>query len=158
MNKVVRNTERKIIAGVCSGIAEHFSVDPLLIRLIAVVSVFVHGGVILLYLLLWMILPKRGSGAFNVSFSTTDTSFDERGSEEAYSPFSDVYEGETVRAKQETPVGNNVIGGIVLITLGGLLLANNFLPDIDIADYWPLLLVGVGAAVLLKALRSKNDL
>ncbi|GAB1430914.1 hypothetical protein MASR2M18_17480 [Ignavibacteria bacterium] len=52
----------------------------------------------------------------------------------------------------------NITMGIILITLGGVLLARNFMPDIDITSYWPLLLIGIGAGVLLRVLRSNNDL
>ncbi len=41
-----------------------------------------------------------------------------------------------------------LIGGLVLITLGLLFLADNFLPDVRFGDFWPLILVVIGAGML----------
>jgi phage shock protein C len=47
-----------------------------------------------------------------------------------------------------------LIGGLVLITLGLLFLADNFLPDIRFGDYWPVLLIVIGAALLWRTKKS----
>ena len=52
-----RNPDDKIIAGVGSGIASYFNIDPVIIRLLFVVSIFVGGTGILLYIALWIIIP-----------------------------------------------------------------------------------------------------
>ena len=45
-----------MIAGVCSGIAQHFSVDPMIVRLVfAVGAIAGFGSFILIYLLIWLI-------------------------------------------------------------------------------------------------------
>ncbi len=43
------------------------------------------------------------------------------------------------------------IGGIVLIIIGALLLANNLWPAFDAFQYWPLILVAIGLALLLRS-------
>lgn len=48
-----------MVAGVCGGLAEHFDVDPLLVRLIFVLLAFTPGG-IPLYLVLWIVMPAPG--------------------------------------------------------------------------------------------------
>jgi phage shock protein C len=47
----------------------------------------------------------------------------------------------------------NIIGGIVLIVLGLLFLADRFL-DVRFGDLWPLILVAIGGAMLW---RSRDD-
>lgn len=47
----------------------------------------------------------------------------------------------------------SLIGGIVLIVLGLLFLADRFL-DVRFSDFWPLILVAIGAAMLW---RSRDD-
>ncbi len=47
----------------------------------------------------------------------------------------------------------SVIGGLVLIVLGLLFLADNFL-DVRFSDFWPLVLVAIGAGLLW---RSRED-
>ena len=40
MKRLYRSRKNKVIAGVCGGVAEYFSVDPTLIRLAAVLIFF----------------------------------------------------------------------------------------------------------------------
>lgn len=60
--KIMRSREDKIIAGVCGAIGHHFALDPLLIRLIFVILLFGGGIGILLYPLLWLIIPLEPEG------------------------------------------------------------------------------------------------
>lgn len=53
-----RNPDEKIIAGVCSGIAAYFNLDPVWVRLIFLVFTFAGGSGILLYLVLWVVIPE----------------------------------------------------------------------------------------------------
>ncbi len=58
VKRLYRNTDDKIIAGVASGIANYFGIDPVIIRLIFVVSVFTWGFGVMAYLVLWFVVPK----------------------------------------------------------------------------------------------------
>ena len=53
-----RDSERKIIGGVSSGIAAFFDIDPVIIRALFVVSIFFGGAGIFIYILLWIIVPE----------------------------------------------------------------------------------------------------
>lgn len=55
--KLYRSKERKI-AGVCNGLAEYFDVDPTLVRVIAVISIFWGGAGGLAYLVAWLMIPN----------------------------------------------------------------------------------------------------
>ena len=52
-----RKTDDKIIGGVCSGIADYYDIDPVIVRLIAAAGFLMFGVGPLVYLLLWIILP-----------------------------------------------------------------------------------------------------
>jgi phage shock protein C len=66
--KLWRNPEEKIIAGVCSGLSAYFGInDPIWIRLIFVVVFFSGGAGILIYLILWLIVPEAKSAADRLS-------------------------------------------------------------------------------------------
>ncbi len=56
---IYRNTDNKIIAGVCSGIADHYNIDPIIVRLIAAMGFLTFGVGPLVYLLLWIVLPVK---------------------------------------------------------------------------------------------------
>lgn len=53
-----RNADDYILGGVASGIASYFDVDALWIRLLFVASTFLGGYGILIYVVLWIIVPK----------------------------------------------------------------------------------------------------
>ncbi|GAA4865459.1 PspC domain-containing protein [Saccharopolyspora cebuensis] len=48
----------KRIAGVCAGLADRFGMRPFTVRLLFVVSCVLPGPQFLLYLLLWVLVPK----------------------------------------------------------------------------------------------------
>jgi phage shock protein C len=55
-----RSQTNRVIAGVCGGIAEHLSVDPVLVRLIFILLTFATGlgPGILIYIIAWAIIPE----------------------------------------------------------------------------------------------------
>ena len=57
MKKLYRSRKNSKIAGVCGGIAEYFDVDPTIIRLLAVLTIFFGGGGIIAYIIAWIIIP-----------------------------------------------------------------------------------------------------
>jgi len=56
--KLFRDPDDKIIGGVCSGVAHYFGIQPLWLRLFLVFSVIYFGAGILLYIILWIVIPK----------------------------------------------------------------------------------------------------
>lgn len=52
-----RNTNNKIIGGVCSGLADYFDIDTTLVRAVVASSVIFAGVGLGLYLVLWIVLP-----------------------------------------------------------------------------------------------------
>ncbi len=54
-------TERKIW-GVCGGLAKYFDIDPTIVRVIAVVSIFFTGLGIIAYIVMAIVVPLENSG------------------------------------------------------------------------------------------------
>jgi phage shock protein PspC (stress-responsive transcriptional regulator) len=53
-----RNVNNKVIAGVCSGLANEMGIDPLIMRLVFILSVLLGFGIgIIIYLLMWILMP-----------------------------------------------------------------------------------------------------
>ncbi len=61
--RVFRDPDDKVLGGVCSGIANHFDFDPIYLRGAFAVLFFVFGSGFLLYVLLWIIIPKAQTTA-----------------------------------------------------------------------------------------------
>ncbi len=58
---LVRTRDGRIVAGVCSGLAEYFGIDANLIRaVVAVLTVFTGGFGALAYLAAWVVIPEEG--------------------------------------------------------------------------------------------------
>lgn len=56
--RLYRNPEDVIVAGVSSGISSYFNIDPLIPRILFFVSAFMGGWGLVVYALLWIIIPK----------------------------------------------------------------------------------------------------
>ncbi|MCU1438273.1 MAG: putative transcriptional regulator [Naasia sp.] len=61
MASLTRPTRGKIIAGVCAGIAHRFGVSAFLVRLLFVLSLLLPGPQILIYVAMWILVPKSNS-------------------------------------------------------------------------------------------------
>jgi phage shock protein PspC (stress-responsive transcriptional regulator) len=61
--QLYRSTDNKVIAGVCAGIAEYFNVDPVLVRIIALI-LLLPGGLpgFIPYVILWIVVPTKPAG------------------------------------------------------------------------------------------------
>lgn len=57
--KLLRSTKNRMVAGVCGGIGEYFSVDPTVIRLAWVIFTLISMGAgIIAYIIAWIIIPE----------------------------------------------------------------------------------------------------
>jgi phage shock protein C len=61
MKRLYKSQRNKIIAGVCGGIAEYLDVDPVLIRLVAVLFFFTGGATLIAYIIGMIIMPHQPS-------------------------------------------------------------------------------------------------
>ena len=63
--RIYRNSSDKVIAGVASGLANYFGLDPIIFRLIFIVSLFIGGFGFIAYLIFWIGIPENESGRIN---------------------------------------------------------------------------------------------
>jgi phage shock protein C len=61
--RLMRSRTEVIIAGVCGGLAEYFAIDPVIVRLIFVLVTLTSGIGLLVYPILWLVMPKAGASA-----------------------------------------------------------------------------------------------
>lgn len=59
IKRLYRSGKDNLLGGVCGGIAEYLSIDPVIIRIIWIVATLVWGTGILLYIILWIIIPRN---------------------------------------------------------------------------------------------------
>jgi phage shock protein PspC (stress-responsive transcriptional regulator) len=58
--KLARPQRGRWIAGVCAGIADRFGVSRRLVRALFVISIVLPGPQILVYAVLWILIPSEG--------------------------------------------------------------------------------------------------
>lgn len=57
--RLYRDPEHRVIGGVCGGLGAYFNIDPVIMRIIFVVLIFItQGAALLAYLVLWIAVPK----------------------------------------------------------------------------------------------------
>ena len=60
--RLYRSKNDRVLGGVCGGLASYFSLDPVLMRLLFVLGLFISlGTMIIVYCILWLIIPQSPS-------------------------------------------------------------------------------------------------
>ena len=59
VKKLYRSEDDRWIAGVCGGIGEYFNIDPTLVRVLFILFALAVGGGILIYIILWIVMPAH---------------------------------------------------------------------------------------------------
>ena len=140
--RLYKSSENSMLCGVCGGIAEYFDIDPVIIRVIFVFLALVQGLGILLYLVLLIVIPKKGN---------KDTA------EERIEQFTERAEqGVKQAVKEVKKVGffknSQQLIGVIIVIIGLFFLLGKFFPlswfrwDI----FWPITLIVVGVYILIK--------
>jgi phage shock protein PspC (stress-responsive transcriptional regulator) len=55
--RLFRDIDNRLVGGVCSGLGAYFNVDQLWFRIAFIVSVFIGGAGVIVYLIIWIITP-----------------------------------------------------------------------------------------------------
>lgn len=128
--RLTRGRDR-MLGGVASGLGDYFEVDPTVVRLLLVLGAVLSGGLVLVaYIALWVIMPDNGAQRIEDSAAFA------------------------AGAGDAAPERNtSVLVGIALISIGGVLLLNQFALfnwlGFGLARiWWPALLILAGAALI----------
>jgi len=142
--KLYRSRKEKMLSGVAGGIAEYFDLDPTLVRILFIVTLFMGGSGVVAYIILWIVVPEAPfvSEVHSEAPPSGESSSAENTSQ-AYHDERKVYEEHIHKRKS--------LAGAVLIILGFLFLADNYFPHFYFHDFWPLILVAIGLALLLNS-------
>jgi len=64
--RLYRSGKNRVLGGVCGGVAEHFKIDPTLIRILWAIIVFFPPGLgIIMYILFWIFVPRNPNHNWN---------------------------------------------------------------------------------------------
>lgn len=147
--RLYRSYTDKMLGGVCGGLGEYFDIDPVIIRVLFVVAVLFGGGGILAYIILWIVIPQK---PFTIPKANQESKTDSETSGENRNDNS--FRQYVVEKRR---MNKNSLAGIILIFLGVLFLLDNFVPRFSFHDFWPLILIGIGFALILNARNNQYE-
>jgi len=153
--RLYRSRKDCIIAGICGGIAEYFDIDPILVRIIAVLTIFLNGIGLIAYLIAWIFIPQNPEP---ITKEKAKKGTAETMREKAENIAHQI--GEEIRGdsdKTEHRKNSRLVGGLILICLGLLFLVNNFLPWFSLSKLWPLILVILGLVLLIGSFKRRKQ-
>lgn len=152
-HRLLRSRTDRILGGVCGGLADYLAIDVSLIRLFFVLLALGDGIGLLLYMVLWVVVPAEEAQEEELGQRVTRTA-DEIG-QRAGELASDV---QGMATQPRGPALQWV--GAALLILGGYYLLRNlgfeWLWWLDFDVIWPVLLIVAGIVVLLRR-GSKNE-
>ncbi len=173
--KLYRDEFHKKIGGVCAGLAEYLTVDVAIVRILFVLACILHGGGLLVYIVLWIALPKKPYAYFDPTVdytvppqSTGDQATAQTGATGGSSFGNNAYQGTPYSG---TPFPNppfqpqprstsmfSIIVGVILVVVGGSILLDNFniIPDWDLEHLWPIILITIGCIFMMSGEKKKK--
>lgn len=134
--KLERDTQHKVIGGVCAGLASYFGLDVSLVRvLFALLFLFASAG-FWVYLVLWAVMPA----ASRVQIEN---------------------DGQNVADLTETNPSNpgskgSLVAGLILIGVGAIGLLHRFAPEFNWQTIWPIALIIIGILLLFPSKSQKS--
>ncbi len=153
--RLYRSAKNKVFGGVAGGIAEYFDIDPIIIRLLFVVIAFAGGGGAVVYLILWIALPLEPITMFNMNMGSGEPG--DNPGEQFKAGYNTGAPSNPFNIPVKPENRNGLIGGIVLIALGLIFLANRFIPNINFRDLWPLVLVILGGVLIATSFAERKS-
>ena len=125
--KFQRDTQHKVIGGVCAGLANYFDMDATLLRLLLAFMILLAGTGFWLYVILWIVMPAGHAVPASDGVET--------------------FVPETTKEPRKNR--GSMIVGLTFIGLGALGLLHRFVPDFNWQMIWPIALIVLGLVLLL---------
>lgn len=140
-----RSRKNRIFGGVAAGLGEYLKMDPVIIRVLFVLSVFLSGLGILLYIILWIVVPEE-----NI-YAAYGTPPPETTVQEEDIKTEGVFTNEYIPKKNSN--GTFIIG--VLLVLAGLFfLGVEIFSFLHFTDLFPIAAIGVGIGLIYNSLKN----
>jgi phage shock protein C len=151
--RLLRSHTDKIVAGVCGGLALYLRLDAVLVRLFFVILGLANSGIaILLYFILWLVMPEEGHAPYSSLDETLRTGTTDMADRAR------TIGGDLRRTMNDRPREVGLIFGVALVLFGGALLLQSlglsWLSWFTVDRLWPVLLILGGAVLLFRQVRG----
>jgi len=151
--RLYRDEHRKMIGGVCAGLADYFGIDVTIIRVLFFATLILKGGGLLVYIILWVCLPKK-------NYIFTDPTVDYKVPPSPFGNIPPQHPGDPFAGIGMPPArksNGGTIAGAILVVIGSFFLLNEFdiIPDWDFVNIWPVILVAVGLILIFSGAKKQ---
>lgn len=142
--KLYRSETDRILGGVAGGLADFFDVDATLVRIIFVLLTIFGGSGLLIYLILWVIVPSETSLGEGITREFLHNNINEI--KDKTKNFAEEF-----RTTDRRQNSRNYLG-IILLGLGVLFLLQNLgiFARYNLGHLWPIILIVLGFALLAR--------
>jgi phage shock protein PspC (stress-responsive transcriptional regulator) len=143
-----------MIWGVCGGLAEYFKVDPTIVRLITVLTIFLSGFGIIAYIILAVVVPLESSATTQPKETIRENVQEMKETAIAIGKeFQSTFSKEDTAGSKSTGSYHRSISvlGIVIIIIGIIFLIatlTNFWGWFSWAFVWPVILIIIGLLII----------
>ncbi len=138
--RLYRVRKDKVFAGIAAGLGKYLDIDPILIRIIIVLITIFHGVGLIIYIILWIVIPEE-------PIENLYKTMNEEGNTEA--SFEEFSTGENSQSNIRTSSSGRVIVGVILIGLGLVFLLEKFFPFFDFELFFAIGLIALGVGLLM---------
>ena len=152
--RLYRSRTNRMIWGVCGGLGEYFNIDPTIVRLIAVLTVFLSGFGIIAYIVLAVVVPLESTTSSQPKETIKENVQEMKETATAIGKeFQPTFsKEETTDAKSTDQYRHSVsVIGIVIIIIGIILMIaslTNFWRWFQWAFIWPIILIIIGLLII----------
>ena len=156
--RLYRSRSDRIIWGVCGGLAKYFDMDPTIVRVVVVLSIFLGSFGIWAYIILAIVVPLEGSKVTTPKEAVQENVEDmKETASELGREIRSTLAGEEDEPEEVAKVRHRRrnLFGIILIVLGVIFLLGSFnlFWWFNWGNLWPLILVAIGVLIILSARR-----
>jgi phage shock protein C len=154
--RLYRSRGDRMVWGVCGGLAEYFGIDPVIMRIIFVLLIFLSGFGILAYIILAIVVPLEESKAATTGETVRENIEEMKATanelgRELHTTFNKDENTKEVRPMQRH---SGYWLGIIIIIVGLIFLLSNFWSIFHWQYIWPIILIVVGLLIIFARRRS----
>jgi phage shock protein C len=161
-DRLYRSREDRMLFGVAGGMARYLDIDPSIVRIVWALLAIAGGAGLLLYIVAAIVIPEAPVGW---APSPASAGQDEAGASISGAPGGspDAAPGGTATSgpawgyragvERRERGGGAVVLGLVLVVVGAWFLLQRFIPQVDSGVLWPIVLLLLGGALVVGALR-----
>ncbi len=145
-NKILkRSRNNRVIAGVCAGMADYFNIDIALMRVLFVVAAMCGSFGFWMYVILWIVVPEENTLGQGDNTRSYDDTIDITPNEDKDVP------------TRKRPSNGALIASLILIFIGVIALADNFISITWIWKLWPVILIIIGSVILINTQKNNGN-